>query len=232
VAPSESCRAWRPVAQELMYSRQRFSKGRGIEQFVCGFHLQSLVFGLGSVSINRLEIESVGKEYIHILARSVAHSLSSLHLDFMSDDGDEAFLSSVDCYAILEGVFHHCRRIRTLSLRGFDFGIDPDIISPPIKEGFSRLTKLGIDYCIGDIPIFINQTPIPNLQTIKCCSGLLPDFEYAIVNAISSNYRTLVDFDLSGLYTSSSNVLMIVECIMLSVCRENYINPRLGIATF
>jgi hypothetical protein len=130
----------------------------------------------------------------------------------MPDDGYEAFLSSMDCYAILEGVFLHCRRIRTLSLRGFDFGIDPDIISPTINEGFSRLAKLGMDYCIGDIPMFINQTPIPNLQTIKCCSGLLPDFEYAIVNAISSNYRTLVNFDLSGLYTSSSNILKIVEC--------------------
>jgi hypothetical protein len=80
VAPSESCRAWRPVAQDLIYSRQRFGEIRGIERFLCGFHLQSLVFGLGSVSINRLELKigSVGKENIRLLARLVAPSLTSL----------------------------------------------------------------------------------------------------------------------------------------------------------
>jgi hypothetical protein len=154
VAPSESCQAWRPVAQELMYSCQRFSKGRGIDRFLCGFHLQSLVFGLDSVSINRLElkIEFIGEHNILPIIRLAAHSLSSLNLDFMSLGTS---LSSMNCYAILEVIFHHCRRIRTISLHGFDFGGDPAIITPSIKEGFSRLMKLEFNRCEGDIPMFI-----------------------------------------------------------------------------
>jgi hypothetical protein len=33
-----------------------------------------------------------------------------------------------------------------------------------------------------------------------------------IVNAIASNYRTLVNFDLEESFASSSNLLKIVEC--------------------
>jgi hypothetical protein len=102
VAPSESCQAWRPVAQELIFSRQIFGEGRGIDRFLCGFHLHSLVLGLGSVSINHFEIEFefIGKEKLHLLARLVAPSLASLRFDFMSVDGTSP--SSLDCYDILE----------------------------------------------------------------------------------------------------------------------------------
>jgi hypothetical protein len=190
VAPSESCRAWRPVAQELMYSRQRFDEESGIDRFICGFHLQSLVFGLGSVSINRLEIEFVRKEEIHLLTRLASPSLSSIDLDFLSSDGILR-KSPSDCYATLEIVFLQCRQIRSISLRGCDFGEDPDVISPSIKEGFSRLTRLDIDRCSGDIPMFFNQTPITNLRTIACYSDD-ENIDYAVVNAIASNYRTLI----------------------------------------
>jgi hypothetical protein len=214
VAPSESCQAWRPVAQELMYSRRRFVEGRGIERFVCGLHLRSLVFGLDSVSINRLElkIELIGEHNILPIIRLAAHSLSSLNLDFffMSDD-DPAYYPE-NCYAILEVVFLHCRRIRTISLHGFDLGDDPAFISPSIKEGFSRLTKLEFFRCFGDIPMFVNQTPIPNLQTIKCDSDAEDDIDCDIVNAIASNYLSLVNFNLDYCCVSSSNILKIVEC--------------------
>jgi hypothetical protein len=212
LAPSESCRAWRPVAQELMYYRQRFGKGRGIDRFLCGFHLKSLVFGLGIVSINRLElkIESIGKENILTIARLAAHSLSYLRLDCTLLD-DDSFLSSLNCYATLEVVFLHCRGIRNLSLLRFDFGDDPDSISPSIKEGFSRLMKLELKYCEGDISMFINHTPIPNLLTITICSVADNDTDYDIVNAIASNYHSLVNFDLEDCYASSSNLFNIVE---------------------
>jgi hypothetical protein len=78
-----SCRAWKPVAQELIYSRQLFGEDRQVEQFLCGFQLQSLVFGMGSISINRLEIEIqfVGRENAVMLAREVASYLSILSLE-------------------------------------------------------------------------------------------------------------------------------------------------------
>jgi hypothetical protein len=50
VAPSETCRAFRPVAQELMYSRKSFGENHKIEGFACGTHHQSLMFGAGSFS--------------------------------------------------------------------------------------------------------------------------------------------------------------------------------------
>jgi hypothetical protein len=71
VAPSETCRAFRPVAQELLFSRQKLSEDHKVERFSCGFHLQSLVFGMGSVSIKRLELkfDYVGRENVLLLAR-------------------------------------------------------------------------------------------------------------------------------------------------------------------
>jgi hypothetical protein len=60
--------------------------------------------------------------------------------------------------------------------------------------------------------MLVNQTPIPNLQTIKCWSDVEEDFEYAIVDAIASNYQTIVNFDLVNCYASSSDLLKIVEC--------------------
>jgi hypothetical protein len=128
----------------------------------------------------------------------------------MSDD-DPAYFPE-NCYAILEVVFLHCRRIRTISLHGFDLGDDPDFISPSIKEGFSRLIMLEFNRCIDDIPMFINQTPIPNIQTIKCHSDAEEHVDYAVVNTIASNYLSLVNFNLDYCCASSSNILKIVEC--------------------
>jgi hypothetical protein len=100
IASSEACRAWRPVAQELIHSRQKLSEGLRFERFVCGLHLQSLVFGMRSLSIKRLElkIEFVGEENIVLLVRGVAHSLSSLHLDFLSANAHSGSLPSLKFY--------------------------------------------------------------------------------------------------------------------------------------
>jgi hypothetical protein len=113
------CHTFRPVAQELIYSSQSFGEGRSIERFICGLNLQSWVFGVGSLSINRLElkIEFVERENLQLLARLLALILSSLLLDFQDEDEDP-FL-----------------RIRSLSLTGVDFGDDPDAISPAIRRG-------------------------------------------------------------------------------------------------
>jgi hypothetical protein len=218
IALSESCRAWKPVAQELIHSRQVFGKDRKVEKFLCGFQLQSLVFGMGNISINRLEIEIkfVGRENAVMLAREVASSLSILQLDF-EVSGDESSIPALECYEIANAYFHHCHGIRSLRLFGFDFGDDPESISPTIKEGFGRLWKLYLASCRGDICKFVENTPILNLETVKIYENEA-EFEdefidsSEIVNAIASNYRTIINFDLYTCYISTPSLLNIVEC--------------------
>jgi hypothetical protein len=48
VAPSVTCRAFRHVALELMYSHRIFGEDHKIERIACGSRLKSLVFGVGS----------------------------------------------------------------------------------------------------------------------------------------------------------------------------------------
>jgi hypothetical protein len=55
VAPGEACRAFRPAAQELLYSRRRFGEDHQVDRFVCVAHLQLLVF-LEKVVIIRMDI--------------------------------------------------------------------------------------------------------------------------------------------------------------------------------
>jgi hypothetical protein len=211
VAPSESCRAWRPVAQELMFSWQSFGDiwRKDVERFLCGFHLQSLVFGLGSVSINCLDLDMkfVGVERLQMLARAVAPSLSSLSLVFY--DG-EATLPSLDCYAVLEVVFLVCSRIRShLRFEGFDFGDDLALISPLIKEGFGRLERLDLIECQGDVRMFVEAVPIHNLQKLRFESDREDDS--AIVMSIAEKYQFLMAIRLSINLDSSAAILKVFD---------------------
>jgi hypothetical protein len=217
VAPSETCRAFRPVALELMFSQLKLGKRTQVERLVFGVRLKSLVFGSGSVSITRLDIgvEFVERKTLRLLALLVAPTLSSLLLDFSISDEDEeeTVLSSSDCYEILEAVFLYCHRIRNLSLLGVVFGGNTDAISPIIKERFARLQSLELSG-LGDIKMFINNTPIPDLQAVKVCAEDDDDevVDFTIVNAIASNYRTLINLNLRECCVSSTNLLKIVEC--------------------
>jgi hypothetical protein len=215
VAPSEACRAWRPVAQDLMYSRVKFGyKGRkDVEVFVCGIHLQSLVFGLGIVSINRLELDMrfVTRENALLLAQIVAHSLSSLNLKCFDEVSGR--LPSFECYEIMEVFFLHCRRIRSLILVEFDFGDDPAAISPSIKEGFGRLIKLDLSDCQGDVRMFVEDVPIRDLRKLRFESYLGEDGD--VVMAMADNYRSLTSIDLFSKFDSSASFLKVFEC-----CRD------------
>jgi hypothetical protein len=80
VAASLACRAWRAVALNVMYSRKMFLKeGEGIYWFICGLQLRSIV-GLERCTIKYLILEFIGIEYIPLIARAVAPTLSSLLL--------------------------------------------------------------------------------------------------------------------------------------------------------
>jgi hypothetical protein len=125
--PSLACRAWRLVALNLMNSRKGFFYGRGsIESFISGLHIRSIV-GLERCTIKHLtiDLEFIAKEYVDILARVSASTLSSLNLMFEERDADQ----SSDCYDALEILFKKCDRIRNLKLVYFDFGDDPESIS-------------------------------------------------------------------------------------------------------
>jgi hypothetical protein len=195
VASSESCRAWRPVAQELIYYCQSFGEERGIERFLCGIQLRSLVFEMGCVSITRLEIymEFVGrKEYILLLARFVSPSLSALYLHFGVDEREELFYSSKESYEILEAFFIHCPLIN-------------------IKEGVNRLKKLNLKWCDGDIQMFVDNTPILDLQSLIIDSNCDFDANELIILAVAMNYKTLKSIDFSSGLDSSESLLRVVE---------------------
>ena len=184
VAPSETCRAFRPVAQELMHASQKFYGRRQAELYICGTQLKTLVSGLKCVAVNRLEIdmESVGIENLDLLLKLVGTRISSLRLDFpVSKEDDEPTTSSFECYATLGDVFLHCCRIRNLTMGGFNFGDGPGAYSVVIKGGFSRLKSFDLSRCGGNLPLFINQTPIPHLQTISIYSNEDEDVEFKIV---------------------------------------------------
>jgi hypothetical protein len=206
VAPGEACRAWRPVAQELMYSYQGFGKDQEVERFVCGVHLQSLVFGVGNVSISRLDIDTrfVGKENILLLAQISAPSLSALI--FNCGVGD-------DCYAELEVFFLRCLSIRSLILVQFNFGYDPDVISPLIKEGFGRLKTLYLIQCEGDVRMFVETTSVQDLQKFRYESYREDDID--IVTEMAMNYPSLTSIYVSAKFNSSAPILKVIDC-----CRD------------
>jgi hypothetical protein len=210
VAPSEACRAWRPVAQEVMHSSHSFGEDRQFERFLCGFHLQSLVFGVGSISINRLELDMlfISRENATLLAQKVAPSLSSLNLQLYADE-DGLALPSTDCYSILEVFFLRCRWIRSLILDVFDFGVDPLAISSSVKEGFGRLTKLDLSDCHGNIRMFVENTPIRDLRKLRFESYLGEDGDADVIVAIAKNYPTVTSIDIIAALTSSYPLLNI-----------------------
>jgi hypothetical protein len=215
VAASLACRAWKPVAQKLIHSRVTINYGdhRRVEDMVCGYILNSLVFGSSSFQISTLslQLDYIGKEYIPKIAQIVASTLSSLNLDF---NGDEDF--SV-CYKTLEIFFLQCQWIRNLRLEKFEFGDQSSSASSTIKEGFSRLNLLDLINCYGNSRLFIESTPIANLKSFRYESyDTSSDEDIECIDAAVTNYgRTLINLNLSGCSVSSGNLVKIAEC-----CRE------------
>jgi hypothetical protein len=215
LAPRMACRAWKPVADGLIYARQKFNDDKRIARVACGFHLHSLVFGPDCISINRLELKmkDIERGNILTLVRLVASSLSSLCLDFQEDnEDDKSCLPLSVCYATLDAFFLRCHQVRSLKLKNYDLGTDTSFISSSIKSGLSRLTNFTLNRCGGDIPMFIREIPIPLLRSIRIWSDASTARDYDIVDAIADNYRTIVNFDLVCCYISSDNLIKIAQC--------------------
>jgi hypothetical protein len=94
----------------------------------------------------------------------------------------------------------------------FNFGRDSPTISPSIKDGFARLIQLDLIRCRGDVSMFVDHTPIPNLQSLKYWSNRAPG---QIVTSLAMKYRSLTRVILRETFDSSSSLLKIVEC-----CRD------------
>jgi hypothetical protein len=211
-SPSLACRAWRVVALGLMNSRKRFIEGQGrIESFISGLHLRSIV-GLERCTIKHLEIdlEFVAKEYIDILASYTSRTLSYLSI---SVDDRGADYSSV-CYDALYLFLKQCVGIKNLRLEYFDFGGYPESISQTIKDGFGRLRQLDMIDCRGDIRMFVENTPIPNLKILHYQSLREAAEDEVIISSLASRYRTLNCVLIVAMLESSASLLKVAECCL------------------
>jgi hypothetical protein len=202
-----ACRAWRPVAQKLIHTRVVIDFQR-VESVICGYQLDSLVCGVSSFQISTLslQLDTLQEEFIPCIAQIVATTISSLILNFCNSD--------VDFHETLETFFSRSQRILNLCLVGASFGYDAGVITPTIKEVFSRLKQLDFIYCLGNVKMFIEDTPIPNLKSFRFESDKpSPSDDIDSVDAAVTNYgRNLISLNLSKCYMSSANLLKIKDC--------------------
>jgi hypothetical protein len=211
-AASEACRAWRPVAQKLIHSRVKIGhrNRKRVEDMICGYILNSLVFGSSSIQISTLslELDYIGKEYIPLIAQIVAPNLTSLDLVFNGDEDVSA------CYETFEIFFSQCQWIRNLRLADGGFRDDADSITPTIKEGFIRLNQFDLINWYGNLRLFIENTPILNLKSFRFESNdTSPDEDFDIVDAAVSNYgQSFINLKLNNCFVSSANLVKIAEC--------------------
>jgi hypothetical protein len=218
IAASEACRAWRPVAQQLIHSRLTIDHHYdvGVESLLCGYRLNYLVFGSSSLQIYTLSLDvyRIRKEYIPIVAQIVSSTLSSLNLDFNGDE--DVSVTDIDCNETITAFFSQCRWIRNLRLVQGVFGDDADMITPTIKEGFSRLNQFSLIDWHGDVRLFMESTPIPNLKSFLYESNdTSPDEDIDIVDAAVTNYgRSLITLNLDNCFMSSGNLVKIAECCL------------------
>jgi hypothetical protein len=217
VSASSACRAWRPVAQKLIHSILIIDpvKDERVENVVCGYQLNSLVFGSWSFQISSLSLELsyFQKEYIPLIAQIVGPTLFSLEILCCGLDGfHDPDVDFIICLEILEIFFSRCRSIRNLRLDHFGVGDDPDEISPVIKEGFSRLKQLDLLWCEGDLRLFIESHPIPNLKSFRYQIADEDVYNEEIVDAVAVNYGPdLVNLNLDCCTVFSANLANIAE---------------------
>jgi hypothetical protein len=205
---SLSCRAWRLAAVESILAQKRFDNQRGWERFICGMQLKTLVSGLDQYAIKNLDlcIDRVVNEYAHVIARFVAPTLSSLCLRSRG--------SFKERYEVLDTFFCLCLHIKSLRLDFFDFGADPYPLTPSIKKGFSCLSSLELNFCLGDIQGFAEQAPIHTLS-ILVYDGHRYDTAVAsgVISSIAMKCRVLKSIKLTRSFTWES-INKFFECCL------------------
>jgi hypothetical protein len=204
------CRGWNPTGQDVMMSRLQVKSERG-ETVFCGLNLRRLV-GFNSFPIKSLEIDAQGINFICVLlvAQYAAHTLASLKFSF---DVRARPASSFALHHLLSD----CERIRHLELTGFDvgddFAVQDEDVLRGIKDGLSRLTRLDLIQCRGNILSLVEQTEIPNLQEFGYFArgGDTAQESENIIMAVALKYRTLSGIRLDAEFDSSVGLLKVIE---------------------
>jgi hypothetical protein len=208
---SSVCRGWRPVAQEIIHPRLNINNQNNerIASLMCGYLLNSLVFGPESFQIAHLSLPVNDKldVFIPAIAQLVSTTLSSLHISFQEMlVGDSSLW-----YEVLGFFFSRCQRLRNLRLIWFTFGNEQADIPQPFKDGFSRLKHLDLIDCGWNVRSFIESTPIPDLKSFKYSNEGGWDGEVEVVDAAVGKYgASLVRLNL-GCFVSSANLIKIAE---------------------
>jgi hypothetical protein len=197
-------RAWYPVAQELHGYWIRLDEKEVSERSICSRLLKEIVCGADSLClINHLavDLEFVDRKYIPILARLVSSTLRTLELDYFG-------IETLSHYVALDEFFARCHAIRNIKLSFFDFGIEPASISQTIKDGFYRLSQLSLEWCRGDLGMFVDSVTISNLLSFSDRG-----FGYGLIMSdIVINYPKIKRSNLHYAYLSPETLFKFIEC--------------------
>jgi hypothetical protein len=121
------------------------------------------------------------------------------------------------CYYVLQYILKQCCGIRHLQLTGFDVGDDiagqDEDTLRIIIDGLSRLTRLEIIRCYGNVLSFINLIGIPNLQYFRYESNEEEDAEDSevIIMAVANKYPTITDIRLEAEFDLSDGLLKVMR---------------------
>jgi hypothetical protein len=208
-ASSSVSRSWRPIAQGLLANHSPTLRILSrMQRRICGLALKSIVFGFEEFAITSLilEIRSThGEECARLVVKFISPTLVTLQLKIVARGGP---------YDYIGFVAKHCLKIRNLRLDNFRFGTNPGEITQPIKKFFARLKQLSLSDSEGDVKMFIDQVPIPGLQTFNYEARGFYEAQTVqdIVLAVAMKYPTLIAVKLYTLIGSSVGLLKIVEC--------------------
>jgi hypothetical protein len=203
------CRGWNPTGQDVMMSRLRIRNKRK-EKLICGLHLRRIV-GFNTFPIKSLDLDLRKRGYVCAMNIAVyaAPTLSSLKIDFDA--------SLPKCYYALQYILSCCRGILHLQLTGFDVGgdvsgQDEDTLRI-IKDGLSRLNRLELIRCRGNILSLVGLSDISNLQSFYYESSVETAQESeGIIVAVAMKYPTLTSIRLEAEFDSSVGLIKVVTC--------------------
>jgi hypothetical protein len=210
------CRGWNPTGQDVMMSRLQVGKGRN-EKVVCGLYLRRLV-GFKSFAVKSLDLDMRDSGYVcaMIIAVYASPTLTSLKLDFEASEESEGV-----CYNALRAILKHCRGVRHLQLTEFDVGgdvagRDEDTLRF-IKDGLSRLKRLDLIRCRGNVLSLVELTVIPNLQSFYYESSVETAYQSkGIIMAVATKYPALTSIRLNAKFDSSDGLLKAIgRCLDL-----------------
>lgn len=185
---------------------------------ICGLRLNSICLpGASSLNIVCLDIQLKGfrVEILHALATHVSPCLYILRINFLGVSRDRGVW-------ILESFFCVCGELRKLELVKFDFG--DGYSSETIKRGFGRLSYLSLEQCNGKVHVFISNTPIFMLASLKFKSVYRDiTLNDAIIRSISQSYCTFttlylsLPLDSSAFFISLIRPLLTLEVLVLKM---------------